>query len=149
MSDSDDFYKFVYSLDNYNRFEELSAEECKKYLKVCDEKGFFVQEIICFTSKEEYFQVHVWCAYFCEDYLVEVDGWHWKAFEHQVSCYEKEVLSKEPDNHQVFYLGVSKSQPDDDDLAHVNEMIAENMANPNFKPRDFGTSKQVKMLEVE
>ena len=39
MSDSDDFYKYVYSHDDFNRFEEISAEECKEYLEVCDEKG--------------------------------------------------------------------------------------------------------------
>lgn len=148
MSDCQPMYNFIYSLDEGICFSELRTDECREYMEICDEKGYSITEIMCFTSENEFYQVHI-NEYFCLDYLVEIQKWHWKALEHHVSCYEREILSGEPDNPPVFYLSVTKGSSTKEENEEFNNIIREKQADPNFVPREFGVSKKVKMLVVD
>lgn len=141
--------EYVASSDELIEFCGLSEEECRFLLHVADSGHFVIEGIQCNTSKEEdYFQCHIWNL-FCEDYLFPLKGWYWKAFEHHLSCYTKEILKNDPEDTPIFEVSLAKEYADLEMAETLNELVEKLKADPSYTPKSFDCAKKVIGLEVE
>jgi len=121
-------------------FSDLDADAVRDLLTQCDAEGLCVEGIHCCTARGDYFQSHTWQS-FCPDYLLPLDGWHWKALEQHLLSHESEVLSQDPATPPVFDLELSQDFLSRKSAEGMTALVASLRESPFYQAKDFSRPK--------
>lgn len=129
-------------------FNELNESRCSSTLAACGVFGLCVEAIDCFTSDGEYFQSHIWPC-FCPDYLVPLEGWHWKAFKQLLIAFRHHSKATMPPSAPVFSVTVSDSYLDQERTARMDSILDGLRKDPSYRPKSFFIGKSITRVEID